>query len=346
MEVAIGVDRFDLIALAESEADLRFFAGMQFLTLIALLGLERYPFDVVLRQHRVLHGADLDMDDAVFHRPDRNVLLHGGIGGAGNDLAHRLAAADNRDACVLNFGNNVTAMLANVKLLLHDNSPFLSLIVFCVNFKIALGMVTGRANLRGLLADHDMPAVAALPYLDLALGKDLRHLHIVQQGTVALLVVLFNGGYQAETLGQLMEALLVGGFGEAVVHIRPLVVLALSGGEKVFGGVTNAIQFFEPQLGVFLLIISGFEEQRRDLLVAFLLGLGCKIGVLVARLGLTGKGSHQVFFGLSPCVFRFFHGRYSFLFFCFYSSKSMIFLCDEVTFFFILDDLFCSYPAA
>ena len=44
-----------------------------------------------------------------------------------------------------------------------------------------------------------------------------------------------------------------------------------------------------------LLIISGFEEQCRDLLVAFLLGLGCKIGVLVARLGLTGKGSHQVF---------------------------------------------------
>ena len=42
MEVAVGVDRLDLIALAESEADLRLFAGMQFLTLITLLGLERY----------------------------------------------------------------------------------------------------------------------------------------------------------------------------------------------------------------------------------------------------------------------------------------------------------------
>ena len=60
MEVAISVDRFDFIALAESEADLRIFAGMQFLALIALLGLERYPFDVVLRQHRMLQGADLD----------------------------------------------------------------------------------------------------------------------------------------------------------------------------------------------------------------------------------------------------------------------------------------------
>ena len=147
---------------------------------------------------------------------------------------------------------------------------FFTLIVFCVNFKIALGMVAGGADLRGLLAYDDVTAVAALPHLDLALGEDLRHLHIVQQGTVALLVVLFNGGDQAETLGQLMETFLIGSFGKAVVHIRPLVVLALSSGEKVFGGVANAVQLFEPQLGVFLLIISGFEEQCRDLLKTFL----------------------------------------------------------------------------
>ena len=52
-------------------------------------------------------------------------------------------------------------------------------------------MVAGRADLRCFLTNHDMPAVAALPYLDLALGKDFRHFHIVQQGTVALLMVLF-----------------------------------------------------------------------------------------------------------------------------------------------------------
>ena len=71
---------------------------------------------------------------------------------------------------------------------------FFTLIVFCVNFKIALGMVAGRADLRRFLTDHNVTAVAALPHLDLALGEDLRHLHIVQQGTVALLVMLFNGG--------------------------------------------------------------------------------------------------------------------------------------------------------
>ena len=131
-------------------------------------------------------------------------------------------------------------------------------------------MVAGGADFRGFLPNDDVTAVAALPHLDLALGKDLRCLNIVQQGAVSLLVVLFNGGDQAETLGQRMETFLIGCFGKAVVHIRPLVVLTLSGGEKIFGSVANAVQLFEPQLGVFLLIISGFEEQCRDLLVAFL----------------------------------------------------------------------------
>ena len=207
-------------------------------------------------------------------------------------------------------------------------------------------MVAGRADLRRLLTDHDMTAVAALPHLDLALGKDLRRLHIVQQGTVALLMVLFNGGYQAETLGQLMETFLVGGFGKAVVHIRPLVVLALSGGEKVFGGVTNAVQLLEPEFRVLLFVLGGLEEQRRDLLVAFLRGLGCKLGVLVACLGLTGKGSHQVFLGLSTCVFCFFHARCSFQFFPLISITRICgFVCGK-NHIFILSDSTRLYRAA
>ena len=148
------------------------------------------------------------MDDAVFHRPDRDVLLHGGVGGAGDDLAHRLTAADDGNARVLDLGNDVTAMLANIKLLLHDDSPFLSLIIFRVDLKIALGMITGGADLRGLLAHNDVTAVAALPHLDLAFGEDLRRLYIAQQGAVSLLMVLFDGSDQAETPGQFMKCLL------------------------------------------------------------------------------------------------------------------------------------------
>ena len=106
------------------------------------------------------------------------------------------------------------------------------LIVFRVDLKVALGMIAGRANLRRFFAYDDMTAVAALPDLDGTLGKDLGGFHIAQQRTVAFLVVLFNGCHQAEPFCQLRESLGFGGFGKAIIHIRPLVVFTLGGSQK------------------------------------------------------------------------------------------------------------------
>ena len=125
----------------------------------------------------------------------------------------------------------------------------------------------------------------------------------MQQGAVALFVVLFNGGHQTEPLGQLLEALFLGGFGKALVHIGPLVVFTVSGGGKILGGGADAVQLLEPELCVLLLVFGGFQEQGRDLLIAFLLGLGSEIGVFVACLRFAGKGCQQVLFGLGACVF-------------------------------------------
>ena len=88
---------------------------VQFLALVALIGVEGHPLDVVLRQHGMLYGADLDMNDAVFHSPDRDVLLHGGVGGTGDDLAHRLTATDDGNARVLDLGNDVAANACKCK---------------------------------------------------------------------------------------------------------------------------------------------------------------------------------------------------------------------------------------
>ncbi len=52
------------------------------------------------------------------------------------------------------------------------------LIIFCVDLKITLRMIAGRTDFRSLCSDYDMTAVTALPYLNLALCKYLRHLHI------------------------------------------------------------------------------------------------------------------------------------------------------------------------
>jgi len=125
VEVAVGVDRFDLVALAESEADLGLLAGMQFLALVALLGVEGHPLDVVLRQHGMLHGADLDMDDAVFHRPDGTCFSTAASVVPGMISLIGSPQQMTGTTCVLDFGNDVAAMLANVKLLLHDSFSFL-----------------------------------------------------------------------------------------------------------------------------------------------------------------------------------------------------------------------------
>ena len=47
---------------------------------------------------------------------------------------------------------------------------FLS-VVFSVDFKEALGMITGWTNIRCFRTDYDMSAVTALPDLDFALFK-------------------------------------------------------------------------------------------------------------------------------------------------------------------------------
>ena len=147
-----------------------------------------------------------------------------------------------------------------------------------------------------------MTAVAAFPHLDLGLLKDFLSLDVVQQGTVALLMHLLDGGNATELCGELGEALLLGDLGKLIVHVGPLEVLALGSGCQVLGGGADAAEFLEPHLGVGLLVVSGLQEQCGNLLQALLLRHGCEVGVLVACLGFARKGFLQVFLGLGASV--------------------------------------------
>ena len=148
-----------------------------------------------------------------------------------------------------------------------------------------------------------MTAVTALPNLHLRPLEYLGGLDILEESTITLLVTLLDGSYAAELGGKLMEAFLVGSLCESVIHVGPLVVLACCSCGKVLGGITYALEFLEPELCVLLLIVSCLKEESRNLLVAFLLGLGCEISVLVASLRLTGESRFQIFLGLGTCVF-------------------------------------------
>ena len=47
--------------------------------------------------------------------------------------------------------------------------------------------------------------------------------------------------------------------------------------EQVFLRVAQLAQRFEPELGMFLLVFGGLQEQSGDLLIAGLLGYACEI---------------------------------------------------------------------
>ena len=153
-----------------------------------------------------------------------------------------------------------------------------------MNLEVSLRVIACWAYLRSLLAYYDVSAVATFPYLHLALGEDSSCLHILQQGAVSLLVALLDGSYKAELSRKLWETLLLGCLGKTIVHVCPLVVLALSSCCKVLSRVANAIELLEPQLSVLLLVVCRLLEDGRDLLISFLLSLRSKVYVLVACL--------------------------------------------------------------
>ena len=93
MEIAVGVCRLKFFAVAQREASHRLVAGLQYLALIALIGADRDPLDIMLGSHRVSDLADRNDYLTVFDLDDRHMLFDGGVSSARNDLRHRFAAA-------------------------------------------------------------------------------------------------------------------------------------------------------------------------------------------------------------------------------------------------------------
>ena len=160
------------------------------------------------------------------------------------------------------------------------------------------------ADLGGLLAHHDVAAVAALPHHVPLPGEDQAVLHVGKQLAIALLVFLLDLAHQLEQVGDVVKALLPGLLGHVGIHVGPLVVFPLGGGLQVLLGGADAVQQFEPDLGVFLLVGSRLLKQLGDLDIAVLSGLRGKVVILGAGLGLPGKGSAQVLLGLASLQFR------------------------------------------
>ena len=156
-----------------------------------------------------------------------------------------------------------------------------------------------RANLGSLAADDDVTAVAANPGAIAVAREDEAALDVADELAIALLMMLLDGTDHAELRGDLLEALLVGDLSELVVHVGPLVVLAIGGIVQIRDRVRNStiMQVLEPNLGMLFLVLRSLEEDVRNLNVTLVLRLACVILVLGMGLRLAGKSSLQVL----PC---------------------------------------------
>lgn len=123
MQVAVCVHGLDLITLAKCKTDRRLIARMQQLALVALFGLQGDPLDKMFGQHGMVNRADPYRYDISLDLIYRDMFFSSSVCRAGDDFSHFLAAAHYRYTRILHLGNDIAAMIANVKFLFHFDVP-------------------------------------------------------------------------------------------------------------------------------------------------------------------------------------------------------------------------------
>jgi hypothetical protein len=106
-------------------------------------------------------------------------------------------------------------------------------------------------------------------------GEHQSALDVGEQLAIPRLVLLLDLRHAVKQTGDLGEALLAGGLGEAGIHVGPLVVLAVGGVVQVGDGAGHAVvvQELEPDFRVLFFVARGLGEDVADLDVAVLIGL-------------------------------------------------------------------------
>ena len=116
VEIAVLIGGYGLVAFGDDKLSHRSLIRLQIYLLIALLGLKNDPLDIVDILHGMGHAADGDSDLIAVHLNFGDVLFNCAVAGAGDKLAHLLAAADYGDTLVLHEMDYITAMIAYIKL--------------------------------------------------------------------------------------------------------------------------------------------------------------------------------------------------------------------------------------
>ena len=113
------VCRFRLVAFGKRERYFGLFAGRKTLALVALLRLQRNPFDIVLFFHRVRYAAHGNGYEIAVFMHYGYVLFFRRVGYARFQPLHFFAATGYGHAAFFYERHDVSAMFANIKFLFH-----------------------------------------------------------------------------------------------------------------------------------------------------------------------------------------------------------------------------------
>lgn len=176
-------------------------------------------------------------------------------------------------------------------------------------------MLADGALLRRTLGGDHIAAVKAHPLAGHIADKKLALLNKVGELAEPVTVDLLDAGDLGEEVGDLGEALLLGGVGKGGVVVLVLLVLVVLGGAKMLGhggvevdgvGAVNGdilpgkgLQMVIEGFGVGLLLACGEKKHHLDARKTLLFGKAGGEGVAVLGLTLSGEGPEQVFLGLT-----------------------------------------------
>ena len=155
-------------------------------------------------------------------------------------------------------------------------------------------MRANRAGLRCLDANMHKATVSADPADRLFSGKDLICLDIRQKSAEALLMLLLDLRHPLKSLRNRTEALLSRGLGKGPIHLRPFLPLSCCGSAQILCRTADATELPEPQLGMRTLICGCQGKQIGDLFKTILSCLVREKGILVTRLGFSGKSIGKI----------------------------------------------------
>ena len=108
MQIAVGIDRHRCRL-----------ARMEITDVAALRRFHIEPLDMVDIHHRMLHRAHRDGEGAAGTFGHRQMLFSAGFHGIGDQFPHLFAAAEHRNACIVERGDEVTTVVTDVKLCTH-----------------------------------------------------------------------------------------------------------------------------------------------------------------------------------------------------------------------------------